>query len=528
MARVLECHALVRSDLSRNSPSREGHPRSFDDGPRERLLARGCWRAVAIGRPSSVALGGRLRCGRSAGRATTTSRSISSTARSAASPASRCSSRSAACCRRTGCSAPCRRSAPTASAAATSRSASSIEPGHDLPDRRLAPPPHRPRPRRAELRRLPQRHRARHAHVAAARRAGHAGAQARPPGLRPVRPRVLPRQPADAGGRARARFPHRRAAVAVRAAAAARRPDRPAQAADAGPAQPHRADPRRARAALGPGRVDTFNPYKAIQFNWNLDELPPSELIGRLRLPVAVEPGAARGPAAALGRRQRLGGRAQPQRRPGRGHHAGDRRSRRAEARARLDWTLQPPAYPYPVDAALAARGAAVYGQMPVAATATTASATASAAGDRLGQVEDIDRIGTDRHRLDSYTASVRGEPVRAVSGLAATGSTGSARPAATRTTRSTASGCAAPYLHNGSVPTLRELLDSRRGGRPSFYRGYDVFDQQRRGLRVDRRARPTAAASSATTRRSPATATAGTSTARRCPTPTRPPSSST
>ncbi len=76
-------------------------------------------------------------------------------------------------------------------------------------DRRLAPPAHRRGPCRAELRRVPQRHRARHAHVAAARGAGDAGAQARPPGLRPVRPRVLPRQPADAGGRARAVSRHR-------------------------------------------------------------------------------------------------------------------------------------------------------------------------------------------------------------------------------------------------------------------------------------------------------------------------------
>jgi len=30
----------------------------------------------------------------------------------------------------------------------------------------------------------------------------------------------------------------------------------------------------------GRGRVDTFNPYKSIQFNWPLEQLPPSELVG--------------------------------------------------------------------------------------------------------------------------------------------------------------------------------------------------------------------------------------------------------
>src|SRR5262245_23655023 len=35
----------------------------------------------------------------------------------------------------------------------------------------------------------------------------------------------------------------------------------------------------------GAGRVDTFNPYKAIQFNWNLKSLPPEQLTGAADLP---------------------------------------------------------------------------------------------------------------------------------------------------------------------------------------------------------------------------------------------------
>ena len=39
-----------------------------------------------------------------------------------------------------------------------------------------------------------------------------------------------------------------------------------------------------------------------------------------------------------------------------------------------------------------------------------------------------------------------------------------------------------APYLHNGSVPTLRALLFPEE--RPAvFYRGYDVYDWQRVGF---------------------------------------------
>ena len=37
--------------------------------------------------------------------------------------------------------------------------------------------------------------------------------------------------------------------------------------------------------AWGRGRVDTFNPYKAIQFNWALDQLPHDELIGASDFP---------------------------------------------------------------------------------------------------------------------------------------------------------------------------------------------------------------------------------------------------
>jgi hypothetical protein len=35
-----------------------------------------------------------------------------------------------------------------------------------------------------------------------------------------------------------------------------------------------------------------------------------------------------------------------------------------------------------------------------------------------------------------------------------------------------------APYLHNGSVPTLWDLLQEPAARPAVFYRGYDVFDQ--------------------------------------------------
>jgi len=40
-----------------------------------------------------------------------------------------------------------------------------------------------------------------------------------------------------------------------------------------------------------------------------------------------------------------------------------------------------------------------------------------------------------------------------------------------------------APYLHNGSVPTLRDLLEPAKARPTAFYRGYDVYDQARVGF---------------------------------------------
>src|SRR5512145_154586 len=40
-----------------------------------------------------------------------------------------------------------------------------------------------------------------------------------------------------------------------------------------------------------------------------------------------------------------------------------------------------------------------------------------------------------------------------------------------------------APYLHNGSVPSLRDLLEPPEKRSPVIYRGYDVYDPQRVGF---------------------------------------------
>ena len=43
-----------------------------------------------------------------------------------------------------------------------------------------------------------------------------------------------------------------------------------------------------------------------------------------------------------------------------------------------------------------------------------------------------------------------------------------------------------APYLHNGSVPNLRDLLNPPSERPKKFYRGYDVFDPDNVGFISD------------------------------------------
>jgi hypothetical protein len=40
-----------------------------------------------------------------------------------------------------------------------------------------------------------------------------------------------------------------------------------------------------------------------------------------------------------------------------------------------------------------------------------------------------------------------------------------------------------APYLHNGSVPTMRDLLEPHERRPAKFYRGYDVYDPVKLGF---------------------------------------------
>ena len=235
----------------------------------------------------------------------------------------------------------------------------------------------------------------------------------------------------------------------------------------------------------GRGRVDTFNPYKAIQFNWPLDRLPRNELIGASDFPSLWNQRPREGMQLhwdgdndSVDERNLSAG-------LGAGitpvtvDHAGLKRVRD------WIWTLPPPKYPYAIDAALAARGEPLYRAACLECHGDHRFRDGVISGARIGTVVRASDIGTDRYRLDSYTptfaanqyslfpeSEYRFKRFRKTDGYAN-------HPLDGIWAR-------APYLHNGSVPTLLDLLEPPERRPPVFYRGYDVYDRTRVGFVTD------------------------------------------
>jgi hypothetical protein len=136
-------------------------------------------------------------------------------------------------------------------------------------------------------------------------------------------------------------------------------------------------------------------------------------------------------------------------------------------------WTLQPAGYPFPIDQAAAGRGKPVFDQQCASCHAF--------GGKYTGQVENIAQIGTDRHRLDSFSAALvdrfhsinqppfKFDAYRKTNGYANVPLDGI--------------WVRAPYLHNGSVPNMVALLEAPENRPVTFYRGYDVYDPEHVGF---------------------------------------------
>jgi mono/diheme cytochrome c family protein len=218
------------------------------------------------------------------------------------------------------------------------------------------------------------------------------------------------------------------------------------------------------RPPQGPGRVDTFNPYKVllklgIENDRTVGTVDlPSLWNQRMRRDMWLHWDGNNNSVEERNKSAAIGAGATPD-------------SLDLPSMARIEeWILdlKPPTYPRDrIDAALAEKGAPIYQR--------DCASCHEVGGARVGQVTPISELGTDRERLDSFT----GELAKYMNTI------GAGKPWKFSHFRKT-DGYAnmpldglwlrAPYLHNGSVPTLRALLYPEE--RPAeFYRAYDVYD---------------------------------------------------
>ncbi len=135
---------------------------------------------------------------------------------------------------------------------------------------------------------------------------------------------------------------------------------------------------------------------------------------------------------------------------------------------------LPPPDYPFAVDEEKARRGEAIFRQR--------CYRCHDFQGDDVGQVVPIAEIGTDRHRLDSYTQFLLEAQRDYTKGYFWSYSH-------FRKTDGYANlpldgiWARAPYLHNGSVPTLWDLLSPAEARPRVFTLGGDVYEQENMGF---------------------------------------------
>jgi hypothetical protein len=145
---------------------------------------------------------------------------------------------------------------------------------------------------------------------------------------------------------------------------------------------------------------------------------------------------------------------------------------------------LKAPAYPadrFPVNEALKAAGKAIFER----GGDESCAGCHAFGGKQTGSVITLAKVGTDPNRSSIW----RDDSAKAYNAYA------SKYPWGFSNFRATAGYVAVPlegiwtrgpYLHNGSVPTLRDLLDAPENRPKVFYRAYNVFDPVKVGFVAD------------------------------------------
>jgi mono/diheme cytochrome c family protein len=255
----------------------------------------------------------------------------------------------------------------------------------------------------------------------------------------------------------------------------------------------------------GPGRVDTFNSPKAL-LGFPMEKAAPAELVGTADFPSVWHQAGREGMWLHW---------------DGNNDSVDERNLSAAFGTGATPTTLdrdavlrtagylwdqaEPPPFPQArIDRALAADGRTVYRQY---CWGCHGNPRPPFEGETVGTVVPIERIGTDRARLDSYTPRLAAAQNTLYAGFPrageaeCAGKTRDARPADCYPARFShfrkTHGYAnmpldglwlrAPYLHNGSVPTLSDLLSPAAERPARFYTGDDLYDFEAIGFVHDR-----------------------------------------
>lgn len=136
------------------------------------------------------------------------------------------------------------------------------------------------------------------------------------------------------------------------------------------------------------------------------------------------------------------------------------------------------PAYPFEIDSAMASAGEALFNQH--------CSSCHGEDSPLIGRPMPLDQVGTSRDRIDTWGKqfAIEANTVASEMGIERKGLV-EEDLIGYNVPHLDGIWLRAPYLHNGSVPTLRDLLTTPEARPRAFYRGYDVYDPVNMGFIV-------------------------------------------
>ena len=147
---------------------------------------------------------------------------------------------------------------------------------------------------------------------------------------------------------------------------------------------------------------------------------------------------------------------------------------------AQIDWLVKylsekpAPKYPFPIDRTLAEDGKPVFDN----------NCARCHASERTGTRAPVAEVGTDSERLKTWSkkAAIESNKVVRTFGIERPGLVEN-EPSGYIAAFLDGIWLRAPYLHNGSVPSLRDMLKPATERPKVFYRGYDVYDAENVGF---------------------------------------------